>query len=532
VELTLEPPPFRLPGGDQTPRRLLEFALAQDERASQVLALSVLDAAVPIAFATIASAMPRPWLVAALALSVSGAWIAAPLVGAAGVSQDVVDAVGLLHRAPLAALVALYPQGSRRVPVILLVAGVLAAALPGTSAAWSTTGLLAVGGLVALDRAARGASVLRAPRIVAVLAGMVAATGAALTASAAVPPAAAPAVYDGLLLAAGLLLAIPAATRQWSGEAVTHVALDLGEAPAGAPVTARLAGLLGDGSLQIYMQPPGADEWVDESGRPVVLPEAVPGSRTQTALTLDDGARVVLAHDALAVSDELGRAAAAIAATTIANAASDRALRARIDELERVRGGLVRAIDDERRELQNDLQSGPLRELELARQALLAVREAEVGEVLEELDAARVELRGVADGVYPSVVLRDGLESAIRAAAGRIGVATSVGVTGDVSGVADLPEPVAIAAYFLATESLTNVAKHAHASSATVELILADDRVWVRVADDGRGGTDPDSSGLLGMRDRAQALGGDLRIESRVGEGTRVEAWLPRDRSL
>jgi hypothetical protein len=93
------------------------------------------------------------------------------------------------------------------------------------------------------------------------------------------------------MLVSGLLLAVPAVTGQWSADAVAYVSIDLGEAPAAAPVTARLAGLLGDRSLQICVRPAGSDDWADEPGRAVELPAAVGHDRTHTDLTLDDGAR-------------------------------------------------------------------------------------------------------------------------------------------------------------------------------------------------------------------------------------------------
>jgi signal transduction histidine kinase len=491
------------------------------------LGLSALDCSVAVAFAAVAPALARPLMVCVLALGTSGAWTSATLVAAGSASPGLVDAAGLLHRAPLAALVALYPQGRRAAALVLLGAGVAASALPNGSGAWTTTALLAIGGAVALLALVRGAAVLRAARTVAVLAGATATVGAALTASGAVPPASAPAVYDALLLASGLLLAVPAGIGQWRTAAVAQVALDLGEAPAGAPVTARLAALLGDPSLRIYLLPAGAEEWVDEAGRTVAPPKPDPVGQAHAALTLPEGGRVVLAHDELAVPADLGRAAATIAATTIDNAGRDRDLAARIEALERLRAGLVRAIDEERRELQQDLRAGPLGELESVRLTLTQVSETGIGDVLEELDAAQAELLNVADGVYPSVVLREGLERAVRTAASRSGVTTTVRVSGDETLLQTLPEPVAIAAFFVTTEALTNIAKHARATAASVELLGEPLRVRIRVADDGVGGADVQSGGFVGMRDRVQALGGDLQAESEPGQGTVVEAWLP-----
>jgi hypothetical protein len=149
-------------------------------------ALSVLNATVPITFASIAPALRRPVLVPALALSTAAAWILATLVGASALPQGLVDGVGLLHRVALAGLVSLYPQGERRFTLALLAAGTVAVFLPGAAGAWSTTALLGLGGLGAALRAVRGAAVLRAARGVAALAGATATTGAALAASGAI----------------------------------------------------------------------------------------------------------------------------------------------------------------------------------------------------------------------------------------------------------------------------------------------------------------------------------------------------------
>ena len=91
-----------------------------------------------------------------------------------------------------------------------------------------------------------------------------------------------------------------------------------------------------------------------------------------------------------------------------------------------------------------------------------------------------------------------------------------------------LPEPVEVAAYFLVSEALTNVAKYAHASTASVEVSQANGDVVVQIADDGVGGATMDGgSGLRGLADRVEALGGRLRVDSPAGEGTRMRAEIP-----
>jgi signal transduction histidine kinase len=91
-----------------------------------------------------------------------------------------------------------------------------------------------------------------------------------------------------------------------------------------------------------------------------------------------------------------------------------------------------------------------------------------------------------------------------------------------------LPEPVEIAAYYVVSEALTNAAKHARASAADVEVAAADGVLRLRVRDDGRGGADfAGSSGLLGLKDRVEALGGQISLHSPPGKGTTLEITLP-----
>ena len=140
-----------------------------------------------------------------------------------------------------------------------------------------------------------------------------------------------------------------------------------------------------------------------------------------------------------------------------------------------------------------------------------------------ELTESLSELRELARGLHPAV-LEYGLPSALQALANRSVVPTTV--TCDLPG--RLPQPVELAAYFVAAEALTNVAKYAEASAASVRAFARDGNATIEIADDGVGGADGAvGSGLRGLADRVEALDGTLRVASPAGEGTTITAELP-----
>jgi len=140
-----------------------------------------------------------------------------------------------------------------------------------------------------------------------------------------------------------------------------------------------------------------------------------------------------------------------------------------------------------------------------------------------KLARARSDLREFARGVHPSVVIEGGLPAALRELAARSSVPTELRVP-----EARFPPPVETAAYFVCSEALANVAKYAGASRAAIEVAQRGNALVVSVRDDGRGGASIDAgSGLRGLADRVEALGGRLALTSRPGEGTRLVAELP-----
>ena len=216
-------------------------------------------------------------------------------------------------------------------------------------------------------------------------------------------------------------------------------------------------------------------------------------------------------------------------------------IEAQAGELAASRMRLVKAQEVERRRLERDLHDGVQQELvaliakvRLARNQL--ARDPELAEgTLADLQAgiqrALTDLREVAHGVHPAVLGSRGLVDAVEAIAGRMPLGVRVKADSGVRSARYAPE-IEGAAYYVVAEGLANVLKHAGAGQATVSISAENSHLTVEVADDGHGfavGTTPES-GLRGLRDRVEALGGGLGVESRT-DGTRLEAWLPaRDR--
>jgi signal transduction histidine kinase len=204
------------------------------------------------------------------------------------------------------------------------------------------------------------------------------------------------------------------------------------------------------------------------------------------------------------------------------------------EQLAASRKRLVEAAQVERRRLERNLHDGAQQRLvAIALTLRLAERQFErdppaardsLASANAELVEALEELRELARGLHPAVLTDHGLEAALRPLVARAPL--PVDLTFDLEARPD--EPIEAAAYFIVAEALTNVARYASASAASVTVRPDADSVLVEVTDDGTGGADPRAgSGLRGLIDRIEALGGRLEVESPPGQGTTVRAWLP-----
>jgi len=202
-------------------------------------------------------------------------------------------------------------------------------------------------------------------------------------------------------------------------------------------------------------------------------------------------------------------------------------------ELTESRARIVAAADQTCRRIERDLHDGAQQRLaNLVLQARMAQEAVPgTGELAARLDAlaaeattAMAELRDLARGIHPAVLAEGGLHPALRGLARRSTV--PVGLEVRVEG--RLPEQVETAAYFAVAEALTNTAKHANATVVKVAVEVDDSVLRIRVSDDGRGGADPGAgSGLVGLKDRVEALGGRFSVQTATDAGTTVHAELP-----
>jgi len=207
-----------------------------------------------------------------------------------------------------------------------------------------------------------------------------------------------------------------------------------------------------------------------------------------------------------------------------------------VEELRASRERIVRAQDEERRRVERNLHDGAQQRLvalslSLGRaQAAVDGSGAVSGELLagaqSELRVALAELRQLAQGIHPTILVTGGLEPALRSLADRSPVPVEI----EVSLARRPPEPAEAAAYYIVSEALANVAKHAHASSAHVSVTRSDNYLTIDVSDDGIGGAAAIAGGgLQGLEDRTAAIGGRLSVMSRSGGGTHLRAEIPCD---
>jgi signal transduction histidine kinase len=301
----------------------------------------------------------------------------------------------------------------------------------------------------------------------------------------------------------------------------------------GAELQAALAKTMGDPGLLVARRIPGRQAYVDSDGAPVALP-TTPGDRRIVPVERDGREIAAIVYDASLDDDpELVEAVSAAAALALENEQLHVESEGRLAELQASRERIVTAGDTERRRLERNLHDGAQQRLVALSMQLRLLRgriredpstaEALVTTASDELALSLTELRELARGLHPAV-LDHGLETALESLASLSPVPTTVTYGAE----RELPAPVELAAYFVASEALTNVAKYAQARVAHVLVTHAAGRLVVEVADDGIGGADvAGGSGLRGLADRVDALDGRLLVVSPPGEGTSVRAELP-----
>jgi signal transduction histidine kinase len=254
-----------------------------------------------------------------------------------------------------------------------------------------------------------------------------------------------------------------------------------------------------------------------------------------TALASGGKEIAVLVHDP-ALLDEPGlvESVRATARLVLENERLAAQVRSQLVEVRASRARIVAAGDAERRRIERDLHDGAQQRLvALALQLRTAQRrlgdksDPDVDLLLataaSELQEALTELRELARGVHPAILTEEGLAAAVESLTSRAPTPVVVDVCEE-----RLPAPVEATAYFVVCEALTNIAKHADAANARISASRRNGSLVVEVQDDGVGGARVDgSSGLRGLIDRVEALGGRVTIDSPPGAGTRIEAEIP-----
>jgi signal transduction histidine kinase len=442
-----------------------------------------------------------------------------------------------LYRGPLVQLVLTYPRGrsSSRVERAAVAGGYVAAVV---TPIWRSEGVTIVlaAVLVALAAAGYARAVGRERRArfyglgaTLFVAGVLAATAVLrlVVPTVAVKHATLLAYQVALCLLAFALLA-GLVRAPWERVALTDLVVELGEERSGTLRDA-LARALGDPTLEVaYRLPSGL--YVDASGHPVDLAVRRPDRRI-TRLVRDGQEVAALIHDEAVLDDPaLLDAVAAAARLTASNARLQAEVRAQVAEVERSRRRLLRAGDEEGRRLEQRLDRGALRRLRSLEQALAGAHARAQPSRLAHIERAEAQLARTLDklselaaGLHPSELANGGLRRALTSLAARTPLPVEVVVPEE-----RLSAEVEVAVYFVCAEGLANIAKYARASRAAVKVSVSEGAVRVEVTDDGVGGADVCAgTGLRGLADRVEALGGRLRVESPEGAGTHVVAQIP-----
>jgi signal transduction histidine kinase len=278
---------------------------------------------------------------------------------------------------------------------------------------------------------------------------------------------------------------------------------------------------LGDPGLRLaYRVANGA--WVDESGAQVDLTAA--GERRLTYVGEPDAPLAALIHDpALRTDERLLGSVAAAARIALANIRLQAEVAGRVREVTESRRRLVEAAADERRRLGGEVETVAGRRLTAVAERLRAEPAPALGPLVDELEATREQLRRFASGLHPRELSERGLRAALADSIATSPIPVHLRVPELRFGAAQ-----ETTLYFVASEALANVAKHAQARHAEVVVDATDGAVRLRVSDNGVGNADPSrGSGIRGLADRVEALGGWLRLDSRAGAGTCLEIGLP-----
>jgi signal transduction histidine kinase len=334
-----------------------------------------------------------------------------------------------------------------------------------------------------------------------------------------------------VLLGGPALFTIGTVQARMAGGALGTAIVDLEPGASPGQLRDALARALGDSTLQLAFRQPGGVGYLDTMGRAVDADRPNPG-RAVIPVPGSDGA-VLVYEQGLELEPQLVRLMTAAAGMAMEHARLQAEVQAQLEQVRASRTRIVEAGDAERRRLERDLHDGAQQRLvtlslALAMARARAVADPELGALIEsaskEAREALTELRELARGIHPAVLTETGLAGAVQALAERSPVATTIVAVPEER----FPAAIEATVYFVVSEALANVAKHAAAEAATVTIRRRSGRLVVQVSDDGAGGARPEKgSGLRGLADRVASAGGALRVDSPPGCGTRLEAAIP-----
>ena len=466
-------------------------------------------------------------------------WFLPNFAGAAtGILARALSACLFLHRGPLAHLLVAYPDGKARSWPwrAAITAGYVAAVV---YPAWadpraSIILALALGGVVMLryrrsvgrDRRARRAAVWAGVGFGLMIAGesIVRLSVRSVTVNDTLLS-----VYEVGLAAIAVGLTLDLITAPWERVTITDLVVELGDTRSGT-LQQELARALGDPSLEVGYWIPERARFVDHRGHELLVPD--PGQERSAAMVERDGHAVaVLVHDPAVLADpDLIQAVASAARLGATNARLQADVRARQAEIRASRERIVEAGDEERRRLQRRLHEGPERRLERIAELLGRAKEAtatppgeSIAKAETQLTKTRADLRRLALGLDPGGLSERSLADALTSLVADASLAAELEVSGDA-----VPPSIAACIYFVCAEAIANASKHASAELVRISVIAGEGRVRAEIRDDGVGGADPArGTGLRGLRDRVEALGGTLSIESAEGRGTYLAVVIP-----
>jgi signal transduction histidine kinase len=514
-----------------------------------------IEIAVTVAFivAGIAAMRVRPGRVGPLMIAIGVLWAATKFPLPLTIGERIAEVLAGAWAAVLAHLVVAHPSG--RIGELLsraLVAGAyLCAAAVGAAAAIGpaaapvfSAALLAAAvvgsGLIGRQLLRlRWSTVARRRTLQPVLGAAVIAVALVLVLKpamiAGIPAAHVAPVLQAALAAVPLASLVSMLNRRVDRARVAELVVRLHGEPWSVTIESALAQALHDPTLRVGYREPATGRYVDGEGVVVAPPAPEAADRTATRIERNGEPLALLLHDpALLEHRKLVEAVCAAMALALENEQLTAELRAQLRRVSASRVQVLRAAEAERRRLERDLHDGVQQKLlaipmalSLAESALPRDPARAVPLITEAKNTAQMvvqELRGLSQGLHPPVLTERGLGGAVE----ELVLLAPLPVRVTMEAPAPLPAEVETAAYFIVSEALANLAKHARAQQAEVVVVQKEGRLLVKVHDDGQGGADPDlGSGLRGLGQRTEALGGEFHMDSRPGSGTTITAVLP-----